>query len=96
MTKHRRINPVRRRKAPHRPERDNAIFEVLHAIKGQSHAEVAARTYVSPATIAAWRNNKTRYPQHHTLAAVAATVGLSYKLVRSNEPLPTPPTKNGK
>lgn len=67
-----------------RPEYDRAIFEVLHAIRDLTSKEVAAKTYVSAKTIdnwrRGWRNGGTRYPQHHTLAAVAAVVGLEYKL----------------
>lgn len=69
---------------PHRPERDRMIFEVLRAIRNQTDREVAAKTYVSPSTIRNWRNNTTRYPQHHTLSAVAATVGMEFKLVRKD------------
>lgn len=72
----------------HRPERDRTIFEVLHAIKGMTAAEVARDTYVSASTIRNWRKANgtgTRYPQHHTLAAVARTQGLAFKLVRTNE-----------
>lgn len=72
----------------HRPERDRTVFEVLHAIKGKTAAEVARETYVSASTIRNWRRPNetgTRYPQHCTLAAVARTQGLVFKLVRTNE-----------
>lgn len=72
-------------KAPSRPDRDRMVFEVLRAIKGKSAAEVARKTYVSPQTIRNWRKvNGTRYPQAHTMAAVARVVGLELRLVRSN------------
>lgn len=74
-----------RRKVKHRPERDRAIFEVLHAIRGRKASEVASKTYVAASTIAKWRkrieDGGTRYPQHHTLAAVAAVAGLKWALV---------------
>jgi len=77
-----------KRRVLHRPDRDRMVFEVLHAIKGKSATEVARDTYVSPQTIRNWRKSGgsgTRYPQHHTLAAVARTVGLEFKLVRTNQ-----------
>jgi transcriptional regulator with XRE-family HTH domain len=70
-----------RRKAIVRPDRDREIFRVLRAIKGKKSSEVAKGTYVAASTIQAWRTGKTKYPQHHTLAAVARTAGLKYELV---------------
>ena len=72
-------------KKPHRPERDREIFTVLRAIKGRKSSEVASKTYVAATTIQNWRTGKTRYPQHHTLAAVARTAGLKYALVEIEE-----------
>lgn len=73
---------------PHRPERDRMLFEVLHALKGLSPKEVAAKTWVSPQTIRKWRmpldRGGVRYPRHTTLAAVARTAGLEFRLVRVN------------
>lgn len=70
---------------PIRPEYDRAVFEVLHAIAGRSALSVPKLTYVSASTIAKWRRGPkfggTRYPQHHTLAAVAKVAGLRWKLV---------------
>jgi hypothetical protein len=57
------------------------IFAVLRAIKGRSSVDVAKGTYVAASTIQKWRTNQTRYPQCHTLAAVAATAGLEFALV---------------
>ncbi len=74
-----------KRKIVIRPEYDRAVFEVLHAIRGRSAREVAAQTYVSAATISKWRRGPkyggTRYPQHHTLCAVAKVAGLRWVLV---------------
>lgn len=78
-----RKKPSRR---PHKPERDRAIHEVLVAIKGIPATQIAAKTWVSHSTISRWRNGQTRYPSHTTLEAVARTVGLEFKLVRSNMP----------
>lgn len=68
-----------------RPEYDRTVFEVLHAIAGRKASEVASKTYVSASTIAKWRKGPkyggTRYPQHHTLAAVAKVAGLRFSLV---------------
>lgn len=70
---------------PERPEYDKAVFVVLHAVKGVSATNLASQTYVSASTIAKWRRGPkfggTRYPQHHTLAAVAAIAGLKWALV---------------
>ena len=70
---------------PERPEYDKAVFMVLHAVKGVSATKLASQTYVSASTIAKWRRGPkfggTRYPQHHTLAAVAALAGLKWTLV---------------
>lgn len=75
----------RRKSAPHRPDRDRTIFAVLHAIQGRKASEVASKTYVSASTIAKWRrrveDGGTRYPQHHTLEAVARVAGLKFALV---------------
>lgn len=75
----------KRRNIPHRPERDRMVFEVLHAIQGRKASEVASKTYVAASTIAKWRkrieDGGTRYPQCHTLAAVAAVAGLKFALV---------------
>lgn len=71
----------KQKKRIHRPERDRAIFEVLRAIKDMKTGQIARRTYVAASTINNWRNNKTKYPQHHTLAAVARVAGLEYRLV---------------
>lgn len=65
----------------HRPDRDREIFRVLRAIRGRKSSEVASKTYVAASTIQNWRTGKTKYPQHHTLAAVARTAGLKYELV---------------
>lgn len=70
-----------KRRTAHRPERDRAIFEVLRAIRDRKSSEVAGKTYVAASTIANWRSGRTRYPQHHTLAAVAKVAGLEYRLV---------------
>jgi transcriptional regulator with XRE-family HTH domain len=69
------------RRVTHRPDRDREVFRVLQAIKGRKSSEVAKNTYVRASTIQAWRTGKTKYPQHHTLAAVARTAGLKYALV---------------
>ena len=73
---------------PVRPERDRMVFDVLRAIRGQSPKEVAARTWVSPSTIRKWRlpleSGGVRYPRHATLAAVARTAGLEFRLIRVN------------
>lgn len=69
----------------HRPSRDRDIFNVLRAIQGKSATEVSRKTYVSASTIRKWRlpvaKGGVRYPQHHTLSAVAATAGLEFRLV---------------
>lgn len=68
-----------------RPDRDQDIFKVLRAIRGLKPTDVASKTYVSAQTIRNWRKpvaqGGTRYPQHHTLRAVAAVAGLEFKLV---------------
>lgn len=68
-----------------RPTRDQEIFAVLRAIRGMSPKDVSQKTYVSASTIRNWRRpvnqGGTRYPQHHTLAAVAKIAGLEFKLV---------------
>ena len=68
-----------------RPEYTRATFEVLHAIRDMSPGEIAGKCYVSASTIYKWRkgwnNGGTRYPQHHTLLAVARVAGLTFKLV---------------
>lgn len=68
-----------------RPEYDRTVFAVLHAIAGRTASEIASHTYVSASTIAKWRRGPkfggTRYPQHHTLAAVAKVAGLRFSLV---------------
>lgn len=70
---------------PIRPEYDRAVFEVLHVIRGRSANSISKLTYVSPGTISKWRRGPkfggTRYPQHHTLAAVAKVAGLKWVLV---------------
>jgi len=66
----------------HRPERDLAIHEVLRAIAGLPAAQISRRTYVHASTINKWRSARTRYPQHHTLNAVAKTAGLEFRLIR--------------
>lgn len=68
-----------------RPEYTRATFEVLHAIRDMTPGEVASKCYVSASTIYKWRrgwqNGGTKYPQHHTLLAVARVAGLTFKLV---------------
>lgn len=72
-----------------RPEYDRAVFEVLHAIRGRSAREIASQTYVSAGTISKWRRGPkyggTRYPQHHTLSAVAKVAGLRWVLEEDEE-----------
>lgn len=68
-------------KRPAKPERDRTVFEVLHAIRDMKPTEVNQKTYVSAQTIRNWRNMKVRWPQHHTLSAVAAVAGLEFRLV---------------
>lgn len=79
----------RKWKHPEKPAYDAIVFDVLHAIKGRKASEIAAQTWVSQSTIAKWRlgyeHGGTRWPQHATLAAVAAVAGLEFRLVRSNE-----------
>ena len=74
-----------KRKVHIRPEYDRAVFEVLHAIRGRSALSISKLCYVSPGTISKWRRGHkyggTRYPQHHTLAAVAKVAGLKWILV---------------
>lgn len=74
-----------KRTTTHRPERDRMVFAVLRAIKGKSPTEAVKGTYVSPSTVAKWRlrieDGGTRYPQHHTMAAVARAAGLEFQLV---------------
>lgn len=80
---------MRKKSAPIRPERDRDIFRVLQAIKGMSAVDIAKKTYVSQQTIRNWRKTPsaggTRYPQHHTLAAVAKVVGLRFTLTPIGE-----------
>jgi|UppTromiDAQCA005_1034438.scaffolds.fasta_scaffold01648_1 DNA-binding phage protein len=80
---------MRKKSAPIRPERDRDIFRVLHAIKGMSAVDIAKKTYVSQQTIRNWRKTPaaggTRYPQHHTLAAVANVAGLRFTLTPIGE-----------
>lgn len=68
-----------------RPEYDHMVFDVLHALEGRKATEIANATWVSPSTIRKWRKGPvlggTRYPQHMTLAAVAAVAGLKFVLV---------------
>lgn len=70
---------------PAKPDHDAATFDVLHALRGRTAAEIAARTWVSASTIRKWRRGYerggARYPQHATLAAVAAVAGLRFALV---------------
>jgi transcriptional regulator with XRE-family HTH domain len=68
--------------AVHRPERDRNIFKILRAIKGMKSGDVANKTYVAQSTIQNWRTGKTRYPQSHTLSAVAEVAGLKFDLVQ--------------
>jgi transcriptional regulator with XRE-family HTH domain len=70
---------------PHKPERDLAIHQILRAIRGIPSKDIAAKTFVSAATIDRWRSSQTRYPQHCTLAAVARAAGFEWKLVEVNE-----------
>lgn len=72
---------MKKSKQPHRPERDMAIHQVLRAIRGIPAKDVAAKTFVSAGTITRWRQARTRYPHHLTLAAVARVAGLEFKLV---------------
>lgn len=71
------------------PEYTRATFEVLHAIRDMTPAEVASKCYVSASTIYKWRkgwkNGGTKYPQHHTLMAVARVAGLKFKLVPADD-----------
>lgn len=69
---------------PKRPERDREIFSVLRSVRHLSERDIASRTYVSASTVRAWRSGKTRYPQHHTLAAVARVGGLRFALVHDD------------
>lgn len=75
-------------RVPQRPERDRMIFDVLRAIKDQSPREIARQTWVSPQTVRKWRlpldKGGVRYPRHATLAAVARTAGLEFRLIRVN------------
>lgn len=72
---------MKKSKRLHRPEQDIAIFQVLRAIRGIPAKDVAAKTFVSAGTISRWRQAKTKYPHHLTLAAVARVAGLEFKLV---------------
>jgi transcriptional regulator with XRE-family HTH domain len=77
------------RKKFHRPERDRTIHQVLQAIRDMKPSEVASKCFVSASTVANWRRpvsaGGTRYPQHATLAAVAKTVGLEFRLVSADD-----------
>lgn len=71
-------------RSPKRPERDREIFAVLRSVRHLSEQDIASRTYVSASTVKALRSGKTRYPQHHTLAAVARVGGMRFALVHDD------------
>lgn len=75
---------VRKRK-PHYPERDRAVFELLRTVKDYSPTSVAEKTFISPQTVRNIRNAKTLYPRHLTMVAIAKVVGCEYKLVKTSE-----------
>lgn len=67
------------------PDRDRAIFKVLRACRGQSATDAVEGTPVSAQTLRNWRNEKTRYPRHVTLEAVANAHGMRFVLVDADE-----------
>lgn len=71
-----------------KPDHDVDVFELLHALAGRSHSDVARSTYISPTTVSrirkGYKYGGTRYPQHITMKGLAAAAGLEYRLVRSN------------
>lgn len=77
-------------KRRHYPQKDRAIFQILRACKGLSAKEAVEGTPVAPATFAAMRSSKTRYPRHITLSELARARGLEWALV------PTATTRRGK
>jgi transposase len=80
---------MRKKSSTVRPDRDRDIHKVLQAIKGLSAKAVSEKTYVSQQTIRNWRKTPaaggTRYPQHHTLAAVARVAGMKFTLTPIRE-----------
>ena len=67
---------------PPKPGRDETVFDLLHACRDMTPQEIADRTHLCAATIRNWRTHTTRNPQHASMVAVAAAVGMEYRLVR--------------
>ena len=80
---------MKKRNVVHRPERDRAIFAVLHHVRGIANAEVARRSGLSAQTIKNWRTpiaaGGTRFPQFYTLNRVAKAFGMEFKLVERED-----------
>lgn len=69
-----------------RVRRHEDLLTLLAAIDdaGIPDAKIAAQAGVSYNTIYWWRAGKVRCGRHETMANVAAALGLSYRLLRTN------------
>lgn len=73
-----------------RPDRDAAVFAVIHELRGQSPGDLARATGMSPATFRKWRkpprDGGTRYPQHISLERALSAVGKKFTIVDKDDP----------